>query len=228
VKPSARRGKLSFSLARTIRNTHHQLRQVGRIAHVKHGPCGSSVVQDPKKALSGFQDKNMNAFVVAEVTPMTPPALVRAQIDAVVLDLGRLETIVDDAASQLLSSFGDIQQSFTVLDPQWMSSPAFTAVGKAVTALQFHDMATQLVAGAKARLKVAAEGLSTDTANLPPSDHDALLKKLAGMPKPEGVTNERRDGREGSAKTPSAIGEDMFPKQPVQQDSVTAGSIDLF
>lgn len=173
----------------------------------------------------------MNALVAAEVTPMTPPALVRAQIDAVVSDLGRLETIVDDAAAQLLSSFGDIQRSFTALDPQWMSSPAFSAVGRAVTALQFHDMATQLVAGAKARLRVAADGLLLDAIDMGHDGYTLPLKNLTEMPKPNGVANERRSG-DGDLFVPaveaSTVDANAFPKQPVQQDNVSAGSIDLF
>lgn len=127
--------------------------------------------------------------------------LVRVQIDAVVADLGRLETIVDDAAAQLLTSFGDLQTSITAMDPNWMASPAFGAIGKAITAMQFHDLAIQLVGGAKARLKVAADGI----------DPSGPLKTSAILP----------------IAASDALESD-FPKQPVQQANVDSGSIDLF
>jgi hypothetical protein len=127
--------------------------------------------------------------------------LVRSQINAVMADLERLESIVDDAAATLLTSFGDLQGSITALDPNWMHSPTFVAVGRAITAMQFHDLAIQLVGGVKAQLRIASASL----------DQENAFKTSPEMPLStvDGVAH-------------------IFAKQPVQQENIDSGSIDLF
>jgi hypothetical protein len=72
---------------------------------------------------------------------------------AIEADLERLKTIVNDAAGRLLGSFNE----FASLEQQTARNEAerariAMALGSAVTALQFQDMATQLTGHAQRRL----------------------------------------------------------------------------
>ena len=133
----------------------------------------------------------------------------RVQINAVVSDLARLEGIVNHAAHELLASFADIQQCISGLDPQWVATPAFGAVNRAITAMQFHDLATQLVSGARQRLNATACGLAVD------GPWANAFKNADDLPNSEYT----------EARLNHAL---AFPKQTVQQHDVGSGSIDLF
>ncbi len=63
-------------------------------------------------------------------------------------DLGRLDTIITDAIGRLIESFGTIQALASERQAPEISRAAF----EAVTALQFQDMATQLIAHCRRRL----------------------------------------------------------------------------
>ncbi|MFN7538031.1 MAG: hypothetical protein ACK5QN_10155 [Burkholderiales bacterium] len=63
-------------------------------------------------------------------------------------DLGRLDTIITDAIGRLMESFGTIQALAAEREAPEISRAAF----EAVTALQFQDMATQLIAHCRRRL----------------------------------------------------------------------------
>ncbi len=141
--------------------------------------------------------------------PDAPVLSARAQIDAVVSDLARLEGIVNDAVFELLASFSDIQQIIAKLDPTGAVMPACGAINRAITAMQFHDLAMQLVAGAKSRL-VATASVLGDEGALPNE-----FKYGGQMPINEGETE-----KSGAARS--------FPKQIVQQHDVSSGSVDLF
>jgi len=72
---------------------------------------------------------------------------------AIEADLERLKTIVNDAAGRLMGSFNEIvalegQANRNLEERQRIES----AIGMAVTALQFQDMATQLTGHAQRRL----------------------------------------------------------------------------
>jgi len=72
---------------------------------------------------------------------------------AIEADLERLKTIVNDAAGRLLGSFNE----FVELEQQTQRNSEErlrieSAIGTAVTALQFQDMATQLTGHAQRRL----------------------------------------------------------------------------
>jgi hypothetical protein len=66
-------------------------------------------------------------------------------------DLGRLDTIITDAIDRLMESFGTIQALAAEREAPEISRAAF----EAVTALQFQDMATQLIAHCRRRLDQA-------------------------------------------------------------------------
>lgn len=81
-----------------------------------------------------------------------------AQLNEAESDMRRLETLITQTANTLYASFQTIEQ-------RWKDRPADGGglvdeeVGRAVTALQFHDLATQLLGHARRRIAVAEEGL---------------------------------------------------------------------
>ncbi len=157
-----------------------------------------------------YPDPNMT--LLNDDAPAFQPAAAQracAQIAAVVSDLGRLEGIVNDAAAELLASFTDIQHSIAGIDPRWVTTPAFGAINRAITAMQFHDLATQLVNGARQRLNATADGLGGD------GETPAELKNDGDMPK------------SGSTESIPVVTHG-FPHQPVQQHDVGVGSVELF
>jgi len=117
---------------------------------------------------------------------MTPPAAdpypaplaardaLRADLCAVGDDLARLQSLLSDASASLLLHFDAAAQSLAGLPQALASHPGVDAapleqalahVGGAVTALQFQDMASQLIAHAAQRLTLCADRLQThDTA----------------------------------------------------------------
>jgi len=81
---------------------------------------------------------------------------------AIEADLERLKALVNDAAGRLLDSFNEIVQleQQAQRDAQERERMA-TAIGTAVTALQFQDMATQLTGHAQRRLVALESCLRT-------------------------------------------------------------------
>ena len=81
---------------------------------------------------------------------------------AIEADLERLKTLVNDAAGRLLGSFNEI----VALEDQACRNPEQrqridSAIGTAVTALQFQDMAIQLTGHAQRRLVALENCLRT-------------------------------------------------------------------
>ena len=77
-------------------------------------------------------------------------------------DLGRLETLLDDACRTLMAHFHSAAEQVGALasqDPVARDQLALR-IGGAVTALQFQDMASQLVAHTKQRLDHCADRLA--------------------------------------------------------------------
>lgn len=72
---------------------------------------------------------------------------------AIEADLERLKALVNDAAGRLLGSFNEIARLEQLAKRSADESERMaTAIGTAVTALQFQDMATQLTGHAQRRL----------------------------------------------------------------------------
>ena len=90
---------------------------------------------------------------------------------AIARDLARLTALISDAGDKLLLSFNRV----TEIAPRVAAQPADRAaldgaIGSAVTALQFQDMATQLTQHAQRRLAELEKALSTLAAEA----HDPL------------------------------------------------------
>ncbi len=112
---------------------------------------------------------------------------------AIARDLERLKSLIADAGDRLLASFSQVIE----MAPRLPAEPAEreqlnSAIGQAVTALQFQDMCTQLTQHAQGRLVQLEQALST----LADEADDPLI--------------------------------DTARMQPVRQEAMGAGSIELF
>ena len=121
-------------------------------------------------------------------------------------DLDRLQRLLADATTSLLQHFHGLSEQIQRLrkqldDPSTMDAAtierALQALGGAVIALQFQDMASQLIAHTDKRLRSCADRLA----------RDALA-----------------DDEDGAPLTMPA----PLRPNPVTQDEVDAGSIELF
>lgn len=123
-------------------------------------------------------------------------------------DLERLRSLIDDASERLMTSFGAIR----ALSAHYGEAGAGTgdvvmndverAVGDAISALQFQDMATQLVGHAAQRISLL-EKISESLGRLPEASHDDLSSAVT----------EILEGRHTS---------------PVEQACMDGGSVELF
>lgn len=121
-------------------------------------------------------------------------------------DLDRLQTLLSDACDTLMHHFlgASAQVQGLMAQPQDGAAAAAPAVygelsqhlGGAVVALQFQDMASQLIAHAHRRLRNCADRLASDTFDN--EDGDTVIEAPPLRP------------------------------NPVTQDEMDAGSIDLF
>jgi hypothetical protein len=142
------------------------------------------------------------------MTEQTPPAesdlpspSAMSELDSARDDLTRLSALLRHAFSELLASFGEVQS----LARETGSLPELEQfAGRAITALQCEDMATQLIAHTQKRLSLAQDS----------------LKNSAQMPQMRLTSAAWSDGGAPSAD-PAGVG-------PVQQDAIHAGSIELF
>lgn len=114
-------------------------------------------------------------------------------------DLDRLQTLLADACDALMARFHGAHAHLAEL--QAIENPAFAPVAQhlasAVTALQFQDMASQLIAHTSRRLRSCADRIA----------RDALGEDEAGAAVVEGAP---------------------LRPNPVTQDEMDAGSIELF
>ncbi|MFY9460528.1 hypothetical protein EV672_101427 [Aquabacterium commune] len=118
-------------------------------------------------------------------------------------DLERLQRLLDDACLALMEGFHDSAgQLGTVIDQGHEITPHLTEVRqtlfKAVTALQFQDMATQLIAHTNKRLRNCA---------------DQIARDALGDDDPDGA---------------AVVEEGPLKPNPVTQDEMDAGSVELF
>jgi len=120
-------------------------------------------------------------------------------------DLDRLQRLLEDASTTLMRHFHGLSEQIAQLRAQLAAAAsgdsdaieqAVLALRGAVTALQFQDMASQLIAHTDTRLRSCADRLA----------RDALV-----------------DDDDGSLITPPPL-----RPNPVTQDEVDAGSIELF
>jgi signal transduction histidine kinase len=87
---------------------------------------------------------------------------------AIASDLERLKALIAEAGDKLLASFNQVIEITPRLAGQLQDRDELKrAVGTAVTALQFQDMATQLTQHAQSRLAKLEQALSTLTEETP-------------------------------------------------------------
>lgn len=118
-------------------------------------------------------------------------------------DLERLQRLLDDACLVLMDGFHtSAGQLGDVIDQGHEITPHLTEVRqtlfKAVTALQFQDMATQLIAHTNKRLRNCA---------------DKIARDALGDDDPDGV---------------AVVEDAPLKPNPVTQDEMDAGSVELF
>jgi hypothetical protein len=91
----------------------------------------------------------------AAALPPAPRA--EAHLRAATRDLARLEQLLDDASRSLLAEFGAAQRELERLPPDHaVRQRVLPPLGRAITALQFHDLASQLIAHASLQLEQCA------------------------------------------------------------------------
>jgi hypothetical protein len=111
-------------------------------------------------------------------------------------DLERLQRLLDDACQALMEGFHtSAGQLSSVIDPGHEITPHLNEVRqtlfKAVTALQFQDMATQLIAHTNKRLRSCADQIARDA--LGDDDPDGAAVVEDGPLKPNPVTQDEMD-----------------------------------
>jgi hypothetical protein len=118
-------------------------------------------------------------------------------------DLDRLQRLLNDACMELFAGFNSACEHIEKLHSMTgivgqESDAAIVQLSKAITALQFQDMATQLIAHTHVRLRNCADTLANETFGNDDEDGAAVV-----MPAP-------------------------LKPNPVTQDEMDAGSIELF
>ena len=112
-------------------------------------------------------------------------------------DLDRLQTLLSDACDTLSASFfGASAQVGALQGSDDAARELSQHLTRAITALQFQDMASQLIAHTHKRLRNCADRLAADT--FEPDDGEAVIEAAPLRP------------------------------NPVTQDEMDAGSIELF
>lgn len=114
-------------------------------------------------------------------------------------DLDRLQRLLDDAGESLMTHFYGATNHLNRLLAQAAATPGFddadlhkiqSEMAGAITALQFQDMATQLIAHTSQRLRNCADQLARDTFG---DDEDgAAVVEMAPL-KPNPVTQDEMD-----------------------------------
>lgn len=82
-----------------------------------------------------------------------------AQLGEADREMLRLEALISQAAHTLLDSFQAIERRWRAIPVEGLGA-VDEDVNRAVSALQFHDLATQLLGHARKRIAVANEGLA--------------------------------------------------------------------
>ena len=109
-------------------------------------------------------------------------------------DLERLQRLLDDASQALMAHFRQADEQLGGSTP----AQARQAIAGAITALQFQDMASQLIAHTARRLRSCADRIARDAMGDDDEDGQALVEDAPLRP------------------------------NPVTQDEMDAGSIELF
>ena len=106
-------------------------------------------------------------------------------------DLGRLEGLLDHATSNLLDRFNRAMQALDLLPPDPALEPVREALHQAVTELQFHDMASQLLVHTGKVLQGCAYNLAAQAMEPEEDELGAVMTYLPSRPNP--VTQSEMD-----------------------------------
>lgn len=138
----------------------------------------------------------------AGATPLFPlmaAADLQDHLMTVTNDLDRLQRLLDDAGESLMAHFYGATTHVNRLLRQAASTPGFQdqdlhkimeEMAGAITALQFQDMATQLIAHTSQRLRNCSDQLARDTFG---DDEDGGTIVEAAPLKPNPVTQDEMD-----------------------------------
>lgn len=124
----------------------------GRIGGGGTSQRAALVVQETHNDGEVVEDANSVADAIAVVGP---------QLRIAQREIGRMKGIIDDASSELFTSFCEIQGAFGREDINLTGTGADLALTRAMTALQFQDMVGQLMSGLSQRIGVATEMLDS-------------------------------------------------------------------
>ncbi|MFN3860355.1 MAG: hypothetical protein ACK4R2_02660 [Roseateles sp.] len=137
--------------------------------------------------------------------PLLAAAELQDHLMTVTNDLERLQRLLDDAGEALSTHFYSASNQVMTLLRHSDGSPSSEGlqqimqdIAGAITALQFQDMATQLIAHTSQRLRNCADQLARDTFGMDDEDGAAIVEIAPLRP------------------------------NPVTQDEMDAGSIELF
>lgn len=145
--------------------------------------------QDVQSAANEFQGSAL---------PLSVAAALQDHLLTATNDLERLQRLLSDASESLLAHFYGAHGLMDNLTESLSAADEMRGyLSKAIVALQFHDMATQLINHTNLRLRVCAEQLAKDTIA---DDEDGV----------------------------GIVASEPLRPNPVTQDEVDAGSIDLF
>jgi hypothetical protein len=111
-------------------------------------------------------DSEMGSVAKNGANPSTSTVALAAEIGAAQADLERLDALLADAAATLVESFGAVAafsegQSVYAIPLQ-----------RAATALQFQDLASQLIAHTRGRLSACVRGTPAYNLSQPVRQHD--------------------------------------------------------
>lgn len=153
-------------------------------------------------SIPGLSGDDLSGLTGGEL-PLLLAAELQDHLMTATNDLERLQRLLDHACEMLMSGFhGAAAQLGDVIDDGHEMSPQLQETLKTlyqtVTALQFQDMATQLIAHTNKRLRNCADQIARDA--LGDDDPDGMAVVESGPMKPN----------------------------PVTQDEVDAGSVELF
>jgi hypothetical protein len=114
-------------------------------------------------------------------------------------DLDRLQTLLEDASDTLMHRFHNVMAEVQTLRNQWTPRPsdepaalgaAMQQLAGAVTALQFQDMASQLLVHTSRRLRNCADQLARETMG---DDEDGVAVVETAPLRPNPVTQAEMD-----------------------------------
>ncbi len=126
----------------------------------------------------------------AQRLPLAAAAALQDDLMTVCNDLERLLSLLEHASDALLVSFHAADREAGAIDASPARERLRGHLGRAVTALQFQDMASQLVAHSQHRLRHCADRLARD-AMADDDDGEALVADAP--PRPNPVTQDEMD-----------------------------------